>query len=322
MTTGKPAWHFQTVHNDRLGLRSRLAGDAGRFPDRSRQRSRAGAAEQAAATSTCSTARPASRWSGVEERAVPQGGVEAGAARQDPAILGLSHARATRSDRARHVGHVADRPDDLPDPVQARELSGHVHAADRQAALHRISRLQRRLGLGRRRRRSGTRRDHRQLQRHAELQPAGAARGGRPAGLDSAPIRRAAGSAASRARAIRRPARPMPSTSTPDGGCRSPACCASSRPMAASARSTCEPARRCGTSRSAKRRTNGPFGIPSMLPHHHRHAQQWRAVVTAGGLIFIAAATDNLIRAIDIKTRKDGLAGQAARRRPGHADDL
>ena len=41
-----------------------------------------------------------------------------------------------------------------------------------------------------------------------------------------------------------------------------------------------------------------------------------------GGLIFIAAATDNLIRAIDIEDRQDRLAGQASRRRPGHADDL
>ncbi len=45
-------------------------------------------------------------------------------------------------------------------------------------------------------------------------------------------------------------------------------------------------------------------------------------VVTAGGLIFIAAATDNLIRADRHRDRKDGVAGQSPRRRPGHADDL
>ena len=51
-------------------------------------------------------------------------------------------------------------------------------------------------------------------------------------------------------------------------------------------------------------RTNGPFGIPSMLPISIGTPNNGGAVVTAGGLIFIAAATDNLIRAIDLKTGK------------------
>ncbi|WP_336970668.1 membrane-bound PQQ-dependent dehydrogenase, glucose/quinate/shikimate family [Sphingobium aromaticiconvertens] len=51
-------------------------------------------------------------------------------------------------------------------------------------------------------------------------------------------------------------------------------------------------------------RTNGPFGIPSMLPMDIGTPNNGGAVVTAGGLIFIAAATDNLIRAIDLKTGK------------------
>jgi quinoprotein glucose dehydrogenase len=51
-------------------------------------------------------------------------------------------------------------------------------------------------------------------------------------------------------------------------------------------------------------RTNGPFGIPSMLPIQIGTPNNGGAVVTAGGLIFIAAATDNLIRAIDIETGK------------------
>jgi len=51
-------------------------------------------------------------------------------------------------------------------------------------------------------------------------------------------------------------------------------------------------------------RTNGPFGIPSMLPINIGTPNNGGAVVTAGGLIFIAAATDNLIRAIDIRTGK------------------
>src|SRR3546814_12571127 len=45
-------------------------------------------------------------------------------------------------------------------------------------------------------------------------------------------------------------------------------------------------------------RTNGPFGIPSMLPVTIGTPNNGGAVVTASGLIFIAAATDNLIRAI------------------------
>ena len=51
-------------------------------------------------------------------------------------------------------------------------------------------------------------------------------------------------------------------------------------------------------------RTNGPFGIPSMLPFEIGTPNNGGAVVTAGGLIFIAAATDNLIRAIDLRSGK------------------
>ena len=51
-------------------------------------------------------------------------------------------------------------------------------------------------------------------------------------------------------------------------------------------------------------RRNGPFGIPSMLSVNIGTPNNGGAVVTAGGLVFIAAATDNLIRAIDLKTGK------------------
>jgi quinoprotein glucose dehydrogenase len=51
-------------------------------------------------------------------------------------------------------------------------------------------------------------------------------------------------------------------------------------------------------------RRNGPFGIPSMLPFNIGTPNNGGAVITAGGLVFIAAATDNLIRAIDINTGK------------------
>ena len=47
---------------------------------------------------------------------------------------------------------------------------------------------------------------------------------------------------------------------------------------------------------------NGPFGIPSNLPIRIGTPNNGGPIVTAGGLVFIAAATDGLIRAIDIET--------------------
>lgn len=49
-------------------------------------------------------------------------------------------------------------------------------------------------------------------------------------------------------------------------------------------------------------RNNGPWGIPSMLPLDIGTPNNGGAVVTAGGLAFIAAATVDLIGAIDIET--------------------
>ena len=49
-------------------------------------------------------------------------------------------------------------------------------------------------------------------------------------------------------------------------------------------------------------RANGPMGIASHLPIHIGTPNNGGSAVTAGGLVFIAAATDNLIRAIDIDT--------------------
>ena len=49
-------------------------------------------------------------------------------------------------------------------------------------------------------------------------------------------------------------------------------------------------------------RKNGPFGIPSMLPFDIGTPNNAGAVVTASGLIFIAATTDDLIRAMDIES--------------------
>jgi quinoprotein glucose dehydrogenase len=51
-------------------------------------------------------------------------------------------------------------------------------------------------------------------------------------------------------------------------------------------------------------RANGPFGIPSMMPLNIGTPNNGGSVVTRSGLIFVAAATDNLIRAIDMRTGK------------------
>jgi quinoprotein glucose dehydrogenase len=47
---------------------------------------------------------------------------------------------------------------------------------------------------------------------------------------------------------------------------------------------------------------NGPWGIPSMLPLTIGTPNNGGPLVTAGGLIFVAATTDDKLRAIDIKT--------------------
>ncbi|HMI41417.1 MAG TPA: membrane-bound PQQ-dependent dehydrogenase, glucose/quinate/shikimate family [Sphingomicrobium sp.] len=51
-------------------------------------------------------------------------------------------------------------------------------------------------------------------------------------------------------------------------------------------------------------RANGPFGIPSMMPFNIGTPNNGGSAITASGLVFVAAATDNLIRAIDMRTGK------------------
>src|SRR3546814_2906819 len=87
-----------------------------------------------------------------------------------------------------HVGHLADRPDALPHPVPQGQLRRLLHAADGGPAFDRVSRLQRRLGLGRHRGGPGARHHRRQLQQHSQLQHPGSALHGRQAGLLSAPL--------------------------------------------------------------------------------------------------------------------------------------
>lgn len=50
---------------------------------------------------------------------------------------------------------------------------------------------------------------------------------------------------------------------------------------------------------------NGPFGLPSFLPLDIGTPNNGGPVVTAGGLIFIAATTDNKFRAYDIETGEE-----------------
>lgn len=49
-------------------------------------------------------------------------------------------------------------------------------------------------------------------------------------------------------------------------------------------------------------RANGPFGIPSRLPFVIGTPNNAGGVMTAGGLVFIAATTDDLLKAIDVET--------------------
>lgn len=52
-------------------------------------------------------------------------------------------------------------------------------------------------------------------------------------------------------------------------------------------------------------RNNGPFGIPSMLPLEIGTPNNGGGFITATGLFFIAAATDDILRAIDIETGEE-----------------
>jgi quinoprotein glucose dehydrogenase len=52
-------------------------------------------------------------------------------------------------------------------------------------------------------------------------------------------------------------------------------------------------------------RSNGPWGISLGLPWTIGTPNNGGSVVTAGGLIFVAATTDNLLHAIDLKTGKE-----------------
>lgn len=52
-------------------------------------------------------------------------------------------------------------------------------------------------------------------------------------------------------------------------------------------------------------RDNGPFGIPSRLPITMGVPNAGGSIITAGGLVFIGAATDRYLRAFDLKTGRE-----------------
>ena len=67
---------------------------------------------------------------GVRELVKPAAGRRrARTAHGDAAVLPLPHAAEARPDRDRHVGYVANRPDDLPHPVPHSELPGDLHSS-------------------------------------------------------------------------------------------------------------------------------------------------------------------------------------------------
>jgi quinoprotein glucose dehydrogenase len=52
-------------------------------------------------------------------------------------------------------------------------------------------------------------------------------------------------------------------------------------------------------------RANGPFGLPTFLPITIGTPNNGGPLITAGGLVFIGATSDNMFRALDIKTGKE-----------------
>lgn len=52
-------------------------------------------------------------------------------------------------------------------------------------------------------------------------------------------------------------------------------------------------------------RANGPFGLPTFLPVTIGTPNNGGPLITAGGLVFIGATSDNMFRAFDIKTGKE-----------------
>jgi len=52
-------------------------------------------------------------------------------------------------------------------------------------------------------------------------------------------------------------------------------------------------------------RANGPFGLPTFLPIRIGTPNNGGALITASGLVFAAATTDNVFRAFDIRTGKE-----------------
>ena len=162
--TGREVWRFQTVHmgvwDYDLGSQPTLID----FPTEFGRRSRRYPPQQ---TRRHLHPRPAHWRSAPRRRRTPSAGrrLGAGIAQPNATLLALSHFAHARSSRTRHVGHVANRSDDLPHSIPPSYLSRNLHTPDHRDALDSVPELQWRLRLGRDRRRSPPRRDHSQLQR-------------------------------------------------------------------------------------------------------------------------------------------------------------
>ena len=66
----------------------------------------------------------------------------------------------------------------------------------------------------------------------------------------------------------------------------------------------------------------GRSALPLHLPLPLGAPNIGGSMVTAGGVIFIAATQDQYFRAVDESDRQDVVGREASRRRPCHADDL
>ena len=234
----------------------------------------------------------------------PQGGVEPQRTVAHPDRVAVEHAAQAAAAGIRHVGHVADRPDDLPHPISARPI---IAAISRRrgptSSRFNIPGYNGGSDWGSVVDRSGARRHRRQLQRHAQLRAADPARAGRQAGHQAA--LRAAASRRSSSHQID-PQWGVPYAIKVNAGWRMPftkLMC--KRPPYGGIRAIDVATGKTLWDRPfGTARRNGPFNLPTLLPFTIGTPNNGGAVTTASGLVFIAAATDDLIRAIDLRTGK------------------
>ena len=241
---------------------------------------------------------------GVEERPVPGGGLEPELRSPTQPLLALSHFAHARSSRTRHVGHVADRSDVLPHSIPPGDLSRHLHASDhRDAPGFNIPSYNGGSdwgGIAVDPRRGVIIANYSDLPNYNRLVPRDEAtrRGWAP--RDQA----RGGDMDSGAEGAGDPQMGVPFAIDVNAGWRMPSTglLCKQPPYGGIRAIDLRTGRTIWDRTLGTARRNGPWGIPSMLPINIGTPNNGGAVVTAGGLVFIAAATDNLIRAIDVET--------------------